>query len=172
MNDFVSAVKTHRRTMFNRPSIFAWMNLSLVGMVKVVFGSTWVCLTKLPSSASPRMVVRLKTQSAVGRGIMLNIRLVTTAAVEARWTAEIEDTEIGHGTAFLSRLVQTWACTGRILCAEFCFASVEAAEVMGGMGLKFIGVVKTATKRYPMAILSGRELSRRGERVSLSCDIN
>jgi hypothetical protein len=33
---------------------------------------------------------------------------------------------------------------------------------MGGMGLKFIGVVKTATKRHPMALLSGRELSRRG----------
>jgi hypothetical protein len=38
---------------------------------------------------------------------------------------------------------------------------------MGGLGLKFIGVVKTATKRYPMAILSGRELFHRGERVSL-----
>jgi hypothetical protein len=43
---------------------------------------------------------------------------------------------------------------------------------MGGMGPKFIGVVKTATKRHPMAILSGLKLSRRGERVSQSCDIN
>jgi hypothetical protein len=41
------------------------------------------------------------------REIMLNIRLVTTAEVEARWTAEIEDTELGHRTAILSRLVQT-----------------------------------------------------------------
>jgi Transposase IS4 len=98
---------------------------------------------------------------------MLNIRLVTTAEGEARWTAKIEDIELGHGTAILSRLVQPWAGTGRIICADFYFASVEAAEVMGGIGLKFIGVVKTATKRHPTAIHSGR-----GERVSLSCDIN
>jgi hypothetical protein len=62
--------------------------------------------------------------------------------------------------------------TGGILCADFYFASVEAAEVMGGMGLKFIVVVKTAMKMHPMAILSGRELSRHWERVSLSCNIN
>jgi hypothetical protein len=48
-----------------------------------------------------------------------------------------------------------------------CFASVEAAEVMGGMGHEFIGVLKTATKRCPMAILSGHELSRHGEQVAL-----
>jgi hypothetical protein len=36
---------------------------------------------------------------------MLNIRLVPTAEVEARWTAEIKD---GHGTAILSQLVQPW----------------------------------------------------------------
>jgi hypothetical protein len=57
-------------------------------------------------------------------------------------------------------------------CADTCIASVEAAAVMGGMGLKFIGVVKTVTKRYPMGILFGRELSRREERVSQSCEIN
>jgi hypothetical protein len=36
---------------------------------------------------------------------MLNIRLVPTAEVKARWTAEIKD---GHGTAILSQLVQPW----------------------------------------------------------------
>jgi hypothetical protein len=35
------------------------------------------------------------------------------------------------------------------------------------MGLKFIGVVKTATRMYPMKHLSTRELSERGQRVSL-----
>jgi hypothetical protein len=50
---------------------------------------------------------------------MLNIRLVTTAEGEARWTAKIEDIELGHGTAILCRLVQPWAGTGRIICADF-----------------------------------------------------
>jgi hypothetical protein len=105
---------------------------------------------------------------------MLHIRIVTTTEVDDRWTAEIEDTELGHGTASLSRLVQPWAGTGRVICADFLFASVEAAELTGRMVLKFIGVLKTATKRYPMAILSEGELSRRGMldrvlRLSLDC---
>jgi Transposase IS4 len=57
--------------------------------------------------------------AACGRsGIMLNIRLVTTAVDEAQWTDKIGDTELGHGTAILSRLVQPWAGTGRIVCAD------------------------------------------------------
>jgi hypothetical protein len=94
---------------------------------------------------------------------MLNIRLVPTAEVEARWTAEIKDLSLDMEQQFYLNSFSPG--TGRILCADFYFASVEAAEVMGGMGLNFIGVVKTATKWHPMAILSGRELSRHGERV-------
>jgi hypothetical protein len=105
---------------------------------------------------------------------MLNIRIVTTTEVDDRWTAETEDTELGHGTAIQSRLVQPWAGTGRIIYADILFASVEAAGLTGRMVLKFIGVVKTVTKRYPMAILSEHELSRRGVldrvlRLSLNC---
>jgi Transposase IS4 len=71
---------------------------------------------------------------------MLNIRFVSTAEGEARRTAKIEDTELGHGTEILSRLVQPCAGTGRIICADFYFASVEAAEVMGGMDLKSLAL--------------------------------
>jgi hypothetical protein len=56
---------------------------------------------------------------------MLNIRVVTTTEDEARWTAEIGDTELGHGTTILSRLVQPWAGTGRTVCTDTDFASVR-----------------------------------------------
>ena len=35
------------------------------------------------------------------------------------------------------------------------------------MGLKFIGIVKTATKKYHMQYLSSQELSERGQHISL-----
>jgi hypothetical protein len=56
---------------------------------------------------------------------MLSIRLVTTTEDEARWTAEFGDTELGHGTTIIARLVQPWAGTGRTVCADTYFASVR-----------------------------------------------
>jgi Transposase IS4 len=167
VNDFVSAVNTHRRTIVT-PSELICVDESIARWYGR--GGHWIDMD-LPHYVSidrkPENGCEVQNAACGKSGIMLNIRLVTTADDEARWTAEIGDTELGHGTALLSRLVQPWAGTGRIVCADSYFASVEAAEVMGGMCLKFIGVVKTAMKRYPMAILSGRELSHRVERVSL-----
>ena len=67
----------------------------------------------------------------------------------------------------LCRLVQPWAGSRRIVCADSYYASVETAEALKSMGLEFIGIVKTATKKYPMEYLSAKELSNRGETVSL-----
>jgi hypothetical protein len=36
------------------------------------------------------------------------------------------------------------------VCADSYFASVQAAEHLLSMGLKFIGVVKTATRKFPI----------------------
>jgi hypothetical protein len=133
VNDFVSAVKTHRRTMFT-PSEHVCVDESIARWYGQ--GGHWINMG-LPHYVAidrkPENGCEVQNAACGRRGIMLNIRLVTTAEVEARWTADIEDTELGHGTAILSRLVQTWAGTGRILCADFYFASVEAAEVMGSM---------------------------------------
>jgi Transposase IS4 len=167
VNDFVSAVNTHRRTVVT-PSELICVDESIARWYGQ--GGHWIDLG-LPDyvyiDRKPENGFEVPNAAYGRSGIMLNIRFVTTAEDEARWTAEIGDTELGHGTAILSQLVQPWAGTGRTVCADSYFASVEAAEVMGGLGLKFIGVVKTATKTYPMAILSGCELSHRGERVSL-----
>ena len=50
---------------------------------------------------------------------------------------------------------------------ESFFASVGTAIELKSMGLRFVGVVKTATRRYPMAWLSNVELQQRGERKGL-----
>jgi len=45
---------------------------------------------------------------------------------------------------------------------------VEAAEALRTSGLRFIGVVKTAHRRFPMESLSGRELGARGDHVTMA----
>jgi hypothetical protein len=102
--------------------------------------------------------------AACGRsGIMLQLQLVTTAYHEA--TREVES-EVGlnHGTVVLERLVKPWYGKGdRIVCADSYFASVEAALHLKARGLRFIGVVKTATSGYPMKLMQAKVLPSRGE---------
>jgi hypothetical protein len=47
-------------------------------------------------------------------------------------------------------------------------ATVAAALELKKIGLWFIGVVKTATRRFPMAYLQGLELQKRGNRKGLT----
>jgi hypothetical protein len=106
---------------------------------------------------------------------MLNLSLVTTAKDQDLCAQETSAGEKLHGTAVLRRLVEPWAGSGRIVCADSYFASVEAAELLQGLGLRFIGVVKTATCLLPMAKLSEEELATRGDRRSMVakyCDGN
>ena len=56
---------------------------------------------------------------------------------------------------------------GRLVCADSYFASVQAAETMYREGLKFIGVGKTAKRKYPMKHFQSIELEKRGDRVGL-----
>ena len=64
-------------------------------------------------------------------------------------------------------MILPWSNSDRIVCADSYFASVRAAEILKRIGVRSIGVVKTATKRYPMKHLSQIELENRGDRRGL-----
>lgn len=105
--------------------------------------------------------------AACGRsGIMLRLRLVTTAADEHANTPAAE-AGIAHGGAILMRLVQPWAGSGRIVCADSYFASLDTAQFLLAAGMRFIGVVKTAHRKCPMASLSSREVQSSGSHLSI-----
>jgi hypothetical protein len=53
------------------------------------------------------------------------------------------------------------------VCADSYFASVGAAKELFRNGLRFIGVVKTATRGYPKPSLTSVELQNRGDFVAL-----
>ena len=63
---------------------------------------------------------------------------------------------VTHGASVLMELVLPWVNTHRIVCADNYFLYVTSAELLYLNGLKFIGVVKAATRKYLMAYLASQ----------------
>ena len=77
------------------------------------------------------------------------------------------------GTDILKYLVLPWANSEQGVFADSYFASVSSAEEMMRVGIRYIGVVKTATKKSHMAYISSIELDEgRGQRVGVVLKIN
>ena len=85
--------------------------------------------------------------------------------------------------AFFSELGATAACTKRLLVAaglmgsgvicigDSWFASLKTALALLAIGIVFIGNVKTATKNFPKAVLSGGLLHGiRGDQIVMTAD--
>ena len=101
--------------------------------------------------------------AACGRsGVMIRLKIVKTAE-EENASVETDDNGNNHGTNVLKFLVEPWVRMDRCVCADSYFVSVNAVTVMRTMGLHFIGVVKAATKKFPMSYLSNLELVQHGD---------
>ena len=94
-------------------------------------------------------------------GVMIRLKDVKTAE-EQNASAVTDDNSNNHGTNVLKFLVEPWVRTDHCVCADSYFASINAVTVMRTMGLHFIGVVKTANKKFPMSYLSNLELVQHG----------
>lgn len=100
---------------------------------------------------------------------MPNLKVVTTAE-HRRAPDATGDTGVDgahpHGTVVAKQLVADWAGTQRIACADSYFARVATAKGLLAMGLRLIGIVKTAARGYPTASLSDIPLGARGQHAS------
>ena len=76
---------------------------------------------------------------------MLRLLLVKSGKYSHLHTQENNEI-LQHGNDILKYLVLPWANSERGVCADSYFASVSSAEEMMRIGIRFIGVVKTATK--------------------------
>ena len=79
-------------------------------------------------------------------GVMIRLKVVKTAEEENASTVT-DDNGNNHGTNVLKFLVEPWVRMDHCVCADSYFTSVNAVTVMRMMGLRFIGVVKMATKK-------------------------
>jgi len=89
---------------------------------------------------------------------MILFLLRSQIAIANHSTNREEDLTGHHGCDVLYELVKPWANTNRLVVADSFFASVTTAIKLKSAGLRFIGVVKTATKGYPMGYLGTAEL--------------
>ena len=99
-------------------------------------------------------------------GEMIRLKIVKTAEAENA-NAVTDDDSNNHGTNVLKFLVEPWVRMDCCVCADSYFVSVNAVTVMRTMGLHFIGVVKTAIKKFPMSYLSNLEFVHCGDNKGL-----
>ena len=98
-------------------------------------------------------------------GVMLRLKIVKGQLSDIN--EDDVDHDLNHGTVVLVELVAPWLHSNRIVCADSFFASVQTALELLRQGTRFIGVVKTATKKFPMRYLTGLELENRGDQRGL-----
>jgi hypothetical protein len=112
--------------------------------------------------------------AACGRsGVMLRLKLVKgidLVGEDDNNDDEPNESSLLHGTQVLKSVVSPWFGSNRIVCADSYFASVGAAKELYRNGLRFIGVVKTATKGFPKTYLTSVELHQRGDFLALASD--
>ena len=92
--------------------------------------------------------------SACGKsGVMLRLKIVMHIEANDQHSIDGPD-KLHHSTSVLKYLVLPWAQTNRGVCADSYFALVTTAQILMGLGLRLIGVVKTVSRKFPMKYLS------------------
>ena len=169
VNDFLAEINRHRATHVT-PGDTLCVDESIVKWYGQ--GGHWIS-AGLPMYVAidrkPENGCEIQNAACGRSGIMLRLHLVTTAAEEHAPRSAAES-QMLHGTAVLQRLVGPWAGSDRVVCADSYFASVEAALSLKASGQRFIGVVKTAHRRFPLSSLDARELGARGDWVTMVHD--
>ena len=168
VDDMVAIFNKHREENF-APSEWICVDESMSRWYGL--GGNWINIG-LPMYVSidrkPESGCEIQNAACGISGVMLRLLLVTSEEDSDLSLIERED-GIPHGTHILKYLTLPWANSGRGVCADSYFASVTSAEELMKIGLRFIGVVKTATKKFPMQYLSSIELlERRGQYVGVT----
>jgi hypothetical protein len=80
---------------------------------------------------------------------MMRLKLVKTMEEQNMQIEPGDNDGLNNGTSMLKYLVLPWARTDKIVCVNSYFASVGTLKELKQIGLRFIGVVKTATRQFP-----------------------
>jgi len=140
VNDFITAINFHREehvtpgeTLCVDESILKWYGL----------GGHWIEV-QLPMYVAidrkPENGCEIQNTACGRSGILSRLHFVTTAA-DQRFSLSAIEADVLHGAVILSRPVGPWAGSNRIVCADSYIASVQTAELLRDMSLRFVGVV-------------------------------
>ena len=167
VDEFVDRFNAHRATNFF-PGRCVCVDESIIRWYG--HGGDWIN-HGLPHYISidrkPESGLEVQNAACGESGIMIQLKLVKGEKDDDYSDNEANQDNVPHGAKVLLKLLSPWINTQRIVCADSYFASVTAAELLYVNGLKFIGVVKTATQKFPMAHLAAHELENRGDHYGL-----
>jgi hypothetical protein len=110
-----------------------------------------------------------KTLADVQSGVMIAIEI--NEGKTAMQQKEFQQ-EFGAGTVTTLRMTRPWHGSGRIVIGDSWFASAKTAIQLHKRGLYFLGIIKTATKNYPIAEARRRCPSERGKCAIATTKIN
>lgn len=112
----------------------------------------------------PENGCEIQNSACARSGVLLRLRLVKGADEEVAPNYG----EFLHGTQVMLYLLEPWFFnTTRIVCGDSFFASYASAQALLARNLRFIGVVKTATQKFPNQFLSTVVLNNRGDTKGL-----
>lgn len=135
------------------------------------------CLSGLPHQtkiARKPEGVGVEIRCSIDVESMIMLRLELQEGKEAMQKLKYYEGLGSSGTASVLRLVEPWMKTNRVIYGDSAFGSVRTAAQLAHHGLGFIGMVKTATKRFPKAFLTkygaDHNLLRTGQSVYLTAE--
>ena len=188
VDDFVSAINQHRKANFE-PSGMICVDESMVRWYGL--GGSWISVG-LPHYVAmdrkPEDGCEIQSACCTGSGIICQIKLCKSKS-ECERAAQAQDNEPANdataahttdngkssksaGTSAVLELTRPWHSTNRIVVADSAFASVNTAVQLNKRRLGFIGVVKTATKRFPMEPLQDTVLPSRGQYTGMATSVD
>ena len=169
VDDFVTNFNKHQANYFN-PSDCICVDESMSRWYRQ--GGRWInhgLPQYIAIDRKPENGCEIQNAACGRSGVMLQLKLVKGVdLVDENDDGAPTETSLLHGTSVLLKVVSPWFGSHRVVCADSYFASVGAAKELFKNGLRFIGVVKTATKGFPKKYLSGIELQDRGDFVALT----
>ena len=80
--------------------------------------------------------------------------------------------EWGHTTATTLRITKPWQGTNRVVGGDSWFSSVKTAQALRGVGLHYVGDVKTAHRRFPKKALQQAVGEERGDWSTMTSTID
>jgi Transposase IS4 len=170
VDDFVANFNEHRKHFFS-PSELICVDESMSRWYGL--GGHWInhgLPQYIAIDRKPENGCEIQNAACGVSGVMLRLKLVkgvNLPGVDEENFADNNDRSLLHGTQVLKHVVSPWFGSNRIVCADSYFASVGAAKELFRLGLRFIGVVKTATRGFPKTYLTGVELNNRGDFLAL-----
>ena len=109
----------------------------------------------------------LQTACCGESGIMLQSKLVKTAKAREREGHDLDDEGLNERTRVLEELCALWAGSNRVVIADLYFGLVQTANELCKIGLCFTGIVKMATRQFPMHELQLQQLNNQGDHKSM-----